>query len=407
MLDYGVATGAGGWNLKAEIVSIGTELLLGQIVDTNAAWLAQRLAAEGINLYRRQTIGDNLERAAGAIREALQRSDVVLTTGGLGPTVDDITREAIAIAVGRPIVRDPVLVRHVETLFRRWGREPGENNLRQADLPEGADPLANPMGTAPGIVYETAGGALIFAMPGVPREMKRMFDEQVAPRLRERAPAAIIKVRLLRTAAVGESTIDEQIDDLQRLENPTVGLAAHTGQVDVRITARAATEKEALTLIDHVARQVRDRLGIAIFGEDDETLEAVVARLLAAAGADLLVYETKTGGEVAERLRGMGMGRVVTLTGAPGPLPQAEHALRQARDLAAAHNVTWTLAIFSTEGDAAYGTNPGESLIVVAGPERVASRHYPQAGADEISRAWVTARALDLLRRTLLQEPAE
>lgn len=389
--------------MNAELISIGTELLLGQIVDTNAAWIAQRLAAEGVNLFRKQTVGDNRQRAASAIREALARADLVITTGGLGPTVDDITREAIADAVGRPIVRDAALVRRVESIFARWGREPGENNLRQADLPEGGQAIPNPVGTAPGILVEVEGGKAVIAMPGVPREMKQMLDEQVVPYLRSKGLSAIIKVRVLRTAAVGESIIDDHIADLERLENPTVGLAAHTGRVDIRITARAATEKEADVLIEHVAGQVRRRLGDSIFGEGEVTLEGSVIDLLDGREEAVAIFETMTGGEIAATLRAAGGPVAGSEVGEVGTLPDEETAKVRASLFAAEHCAAWSLAVYSTEGDSAYGENPGESLIVVAGPNHAALMRYPQVGRDDISRGWLTARALDLLRRQMLK----
>lgn len=389
--------------MNAELISIGTELLLGQIVDTNAAWIAQRLAAEGVNLFRKQTVGDNRQRAASAIREALARTDLVITTGGLGPTVDDITREAIADAVGRPIVRDDALVARVEGIFARWGREPGENNLRQADLPEGAQAIANPIGTAPGILVEVEGGKAVIAMPGVPREMKQMLDEQVVPYLRSKGLSAIIKVRVLRTAAVGESIIDDHIADLERLENPTVGLAAHTGQVDIRITARAATEKEADVLIEHVAGQVRRRLGEAIFGEGETTLEGAVIDLLDGREEAVAIFETMTAGEIAAMLRTAGGPVAGSEVGEVGALPDEETAKVRAALFAAEHCAAWSLAVYSTEGDSAYGENPGESLIVVAGPNHATLMRYPQVGRDDLSRGWLTARALDLLRRQMLK----
>ena len=391
--------------MNAELITIGTELLLGQIVDTNAAWIAQRLAAEGVNLFRKQTVGDNQTRAANTIREALERADVVLTTGGIGPTVDDKTREAIAEATDRTIIRHPALVERVEKIFARWGRKPGENNLRQADLPEGAEAIPNPVGTAPGVRLELENGKVVMAMPGVPREMIKMMNEQVIPDLRRRGVSAIIKSRVLRTAAIGESTIDEKIADLERLENPTVGLAAHTGQVDIRITARAATEKEADVLIDHVAKQVHRRLKGGVFGEDKDTLEGVVGNLLSQQNSSLALFETLTEGSIAQLLQEAGASVVAQEVGEINTtgLPDEESAKEQTAEFAAKHGATWGLAIYSTEGDHAYGNNPGNSLIVVTGPGGSKTREYPQVGRDNVSRRWLTARALDLLRRELIK----
>ncbi len=399
------------WNewletMNAEIVSIGTELLLGQIVDTNSAWMAQQLAAEGVNLFRTQTVGDNRARVASVIRESLERADVVITTGGLGPTVDDMTREAIADATGRPLHRDPELVAWVERIFERWGRKAGANNLRQADLPAGARPLPNPIGTAPGILLELPGNKVILSVPGVPREMKRMMEEQVIPYLREQGVAATIKVKLLRTAAIGESSIDELIADLETLENPTVGLAAHTGRVDIRITARAADQKEADVLIEHVARQVRRRVGEWVYGEDGETLEDVVSNLLDDRQEAVAIYETLTDGYIASALRKIGGPVVESEVGEVDALPDEETAKTRARTFAAEHCAAWGLAIYSTEGEGAYSDNPGESLIVVAGKDSAVVKAYAQVGNDDISREWLLSRALDLLRRELLRAGA-
>ncbi|MGH2543413.1 MAG: molybdopterin-binding protein, partial [Ardenticatenaceae bacterium] len=353
--------------------------------------------------YRKQTVGDNRQRAASAIREALDRADLVLTSGGLGPTVDDITREAIADAVDRPLVRDPQLVERVARIFARWGRPPGANNLRQADLPEGATAIENPIGTAPGILVELPDGKAIIAVPGVPREMEKMIEEQVIPYLRARGTAAVIRVKVLRTAAIGESLVDDLIADLEMLDNPTVGLAAHTGRVDIRVTARAASAQEADLLIEHVARQIRRRTGEWIYGEDEQTLEGVVGNLLDERNESVAIYETLTGGFIARTLEESGASVAASETGAPGDLPDEETAKARASLFAAEHCAAWGLAIYSTEGDSAYSANPGDSLIVIAGKERATAKHYPQVGKDDTSRHWLLARALDLLRRELLE----
>lgn len=391
--------------MNAELITIGTELLLGQIVDTNAAWIAQQLAAQGVNLFRKTTVGDNRARAAAAIRETLSRADLVLITGGLGPTVDDITREAIADATDRPLYRDPALVRRVELIFERWGRTAGANNLRQADLPQGGEAIPNPVGTAPGVRLTLDNGKTVMAMPGVPREMKQMMTEQVIPWLSAQGLQAIIKSKILRTAAVGESLIDEKIGDLEELENPTVGLAAHTGRVDIRVTARAASEKEADVLIEHVAGQIRRRLGPAIFGEDSDTLESVVARLLHEQQAHLALYETGTGGKLATALEEAGLTLSGHEVGDLGDLPTEEEAKTRAQLFAAEHCSAYCLALYATAGDGGpYSANPGDSLIVVATPTTATVQHYTRigGGSDDLSQGWLTSRALDLLRRELL-----
>lgn len=391
--------------MNAELITIGTELLLGQIVDTNAAHIAQRLAEVGVNLFYKTTVGDNRARAAAVLRQAIARSDVVIVTGGLGPTVDDITREAIADAAERPIVRDPALVARIDHIFRRWGREPGANNYRQADLPEGAVALDNPIGTAPGLRLEV-GDTLIVAMPGVPREMKRMLDEQVLPLLRERSGGeVVIKSKVLRLAGIGESQIDELIDEPMRWHNPTVGLAAHIGQVDVRITARAPSAREAEIMIAQAEAKIRPRLADWIFGEGTETLEGAITALLAARSETLALRESSSEGHLAARLRATAHPETLCAAEivAPAALPSAEDGMRAAEALRAATGATWAVAILGRAGPetGVYQEDTGETLIALAGPQGSTARHFALGGTDELSRAWVENRALTFLRQQL------
>ena len=219
--------------MNAEIITSGTELLLGETVDTNSAYIARALRDIGVNLYFKTSVGDNVERMALALRQALARADVVIITGGLGPTVDDVTREAVTQATGRELALYPECMAQIETIFARWGRVVGENNKRQAYLPAGAIPIQNPVGTAPGFILETAEGTII-ALPGVPREMERLMGDAVLPYLSGRLGAGgnIIKARTLRTVALGESWIDERIDAQMRCANPdgrTGGSFRHRG----------------------------------------------------------------------------------------------------------------------------------------------------------------------------------
>ncbi|MCX7839698.1 MAG: CinA family nicotinamide mononucleotide deamidase-related protein, partial [Anaerolineae bacterium] len=289
--------------MKAEIISIGTELLLGQLTDTNAVWIAERLSEVGVDLYFRTTVGDNAGRIANAIQHALTRADIVITTGGLGPTVDDVTREAVAQATGRDLVLDENLLVQIQRLFEKWGRTMSANNVRQAYIPRGATPIENPVGTAPVFIVEHQ-GKYIVSLPGVPREMKYLMETRILPWLREKTQGeAIILSKTLRTCAVGESQVDEKIADLETSSNPTVGLMAHPGQTDVRITAKARTRAEAEALIKEMETRVRERLGDWIYGEGNETVEEVVARLLAARNWRIAIAETNTAGKIAERLR--------------------------------------------------------------------------------------------------------
>ena len=265
---------------KAEIISIGTELLLGEIVDTNSQFIAKELRDAGIDLFRTVTVGDNVNRIANAVSEAVQTNDIVITTGGLGPTIDDMTREAIAQALDRELVFQDELWDQIQRRFKRFGRKPTRNNRRQAYVPDGAITIENPKGTAPVFIIDDS-GFTIMVLPGVPREMKFLFQQRMLPFLQTKYPSNfLIKTRILHTGGVGESQIDEKIADLEKLTNPTVGLAAHLGQVDIRITAKARSDSEAVQKISEVEKELRERLGNWIFGADGETLEkAALSRL--------------------------------------------------------------------------------------------------------------------------------
>ena len=287
----------------AEIVAIGSELLLGQIVDTNSAWMAQRLAGLGVNLYHKSTVGDNVGRMRDVIGRALDRSDVVITGGGLGPTQDDLTRQVIAEVTGRSLVLDPVLLDQIEQRFRRRGFIMTANNERQAYIPEGAIPVQNPNGTAPAFIVDDPTGVVV-ALPGVPFELKWLFDNEVVPFLRGRFDLSeIITYRVLKVADMGESAVDDRIGHLiASSSNPTVGVLARPGQVDVRIAAKAATEADAAGLIAPVEEEVRRLLGRHVFAVDEDSMEDTVGRLLTGRKATIAVYEDLTGGMVAERL---------------------------------------------------------------------------------------------------------
>lgn len=287
---------------SAEIITIGTEILLGEIVDTNTRHIALTLRGLGVDLYRTITIGDNVDRIASAISHSMERANIVITTGGLGPTIDDPTREAVAKAVGAQTeFREDLWQQVVETISR-YGRTPSENQKRQAYVPEGAIGLRNPVGTAPCFIVETETNAVI-SLPGVPAEMEHVLHESVIPYLQKRFGLnEVIKVRVLHCAGLGEGMIDEKIADLETLSNPTVGLAAHTGVVDVRITAKAKSEAEANALIAKVETDVRERLGSVVFGADEDKLEEVVLDLLEKRGLTLTAIESGLDGLLARKI---------------------------------------------------------------------------------------------------------
>lgn len=292
--------------MNAEILAIGTELLLGETADANTQTIARALRQLGIDLYRATVVGDNPRRIADAIRECLERSQVVITSGGLGPTVDDPTREAVALALDLPMEFHPELWEQIEERFSRFGRTPTENNRRQAYIPSGARVIENPVGTAPAFLVER-GEQCVISLPGVPEEMRALLEASVIPFLRSRFSLhQVIHTRVLHTAGVGESVLDEQIGDLEALANPTVGLSAHPGQVDVRITAKADSQQDAEALIQPIERLLRDRLGRAVYGVDTESLPDVVLQCLARRGWNLVVVETGTEGAISSALAGGG-----------------------------------------------------------------------------------------------------
>lgn len=399
--------------MQAEIVSIGTELLLGEIVDTNAAYIARQLAAIGLNLYYKSTVGDNEQRIADILQRALERSNVIICTGGLGPTVDDVTREAVARATGRPLEMRPELVAEIEGFFCRRGSAMTENNLRQARLPQGAIAIANPVGTAPAFIVEEARGAII-VLPGVPGEMRYLMEHAVLPYLRDRLGLrGVIKVRNLHTCSIGESQVDSLIGDLELATNPTVGLSAHPGQTDVRITAKADSEEEADRLIASTEAELRRRLGDAIYGADAETLEGAVMELLARRGRSLAVVETVTGGAITNRLTAVApdnrlfRGGLVT----PGEaglaalgleegdeLPPEERAALAARSVREAQGADLGLAVIAKRGAA----ETTACIALATGAEVVHHERNYSGRPLEVALPWVVITALDAVRRALL-----
>lgn len=291
----------------AEIVAIGSELLLGQIVDTNSAWMAQRLTALGVNLYFKSVVGDNPGRMKEVISRALERADIVITSGGIGPTQDDLTREIVAEVMGRKLVQDEGMLTQVEEHFRRRGRPMTPNNIRQSYMPEGALPIKNPNGTAPSFIVEDPRG-VIYSLPGVPVEMKWLFEHEVEPYLRKKFNLAeVIHYRVLKIIGIGESAVDDKVGHLiANSQNPTVGVLALPGQVDVRIAAKAANRDEAMKMIAPVEAEVRSLLGNAIFAADDETMEHVVGKLLRVQKRTVAACEDLTCGQLAERLQTAG-----------------------------------------------------------------------------------------------------
>jgi nicotinamide-nucleotide amidase len=371
---------------SAEIITIGTEILLGEIVDTNTRYIARTLRGMGVDLYRTITIGDNVDRIAEAIRHSMERAEIVITTGGLGPTVDDPTREAVAKALGVETEFREDLWEQVVAVISRYGRKPSENQKRQAYVPKGAIGIPNPVGTAPCFIFETEKNA-VASLPGVPNEMEHILHESIIPYLQKRFNLnEIIKIRVLHCSGLGEGMIDEKIADLETLSNPTVGLAAHTGVVDIRIAAKAEDEAAADAMIMQIERQVRARLGDVVFGADEDRLEEIVLNTVAKRGWTLVGVESGLDGLLARKIP-----HSVSLPGlSTESLMAAMRAARAESNADAALGVSMHLE--ERSADMALITPSGEKThrITYGGPPRSLAR-------------WSVNLALDWLRRRALE----
>ncbi len=286
--------------MRAELLSVGTELLLGQITDTNAAYLARVLAGAGVDLFFKQTVGDNAARLAEAVRLALTRADLIVITGGLGPTEDDLTVATVAVTLDLPMVRDEAVAASIRDFFATRRRPAPESVYKQALVPAGARIIPNRRGTAPGVVV-THRGATLVMMPGVPSEMEGMVEEFLLPWVRERTGETVIRSRVLKVTGLGESAVEERIKDLLRLPAPTIAPYAKLGEVHLRLTAKGPPGDVEAHLASGEAA-VRKRLGRLVFGADEETLEAATGRLLLERGMTVAVGESCTGGLIADRL---------------------------------------------------------------------------------------------------------
>ncbi|MEW6567819.1 MAG: CinA family nicotinamide mononucleotide deamidase-related protein [Chloroflexota bacterium] len=380
--------------MNAEIIAIGTELLLGEIGDTNTRAIARALRDLGLDVFRTVIVGDNLQRIADAVRESLARSQVVITTGGLGPTVDDPTRQAIALALGVSTEFRPELWQQIQERFARFGRTPSENNRRQAFVPVGAKAVENPVGTAPAFIVER-GERSIISLPGVPEEMAALLEGSVVPYLRERfGLGGVIHTRVLHTAGLGESLLDERIQDFEQLTNPTVGLSAHAGRVDVRITAKAESLEQAEAMIRPIEMRLRERLGEAVFGADGDSLEAVTLQELAARGWSLTVVESGTGGAISAALAPHGApflgGEVL-----PAGLDEAALRTRLAARMAESGAQAGVVALLASEG------SRHRLVVILQTPDGERRREWSYGGAPRNLTRWATSLALDWIRRQL------
>jgi nicotinamide-nucleotide amidase len=413
--------------ISAEIVTSGTEILLGDIVDTNAAWIAQQLRDTGVNLYYKTTVGDNEGRLRGVLELGMSRSDVIIVTGGLGPTADDITRQAIANATGRPLRLHDGALRTLQERFVRFGATMTDNNRQQAMIPEGATLIENPVGTAPGFIVETTCCAVI-ALPGVPREMKRLMTDTVLPYLSAKTGANVIRRRILRTIGIGESSIDNLLGELMNSANPTIGTAAHLGQCDVRIAARGATADEVEALLDQMESTVRDHIGKYVYSTTPgESYDAVVARRLEQHGATVTLLESNTGGAVANRLTTAATaGGLVTAayTISTGDLPSTLSGLLDAENsagnLVSQHtaeevaqalfglsSASFAVAILGTSGtdEGVYERRSGETWLALATGGTVTSMRIPFGGVEEFAATRIGNQALIMIDRALTNLP--
>ena len=409
--------------MRAEVVGIGTEILLGQIANTNAQYISERLADIGVDVLHHQVVGDNVERIAQTIELALSRADTVILTGGLGPTGDDITREGIARALGVELERRPEIEQYLRKKFERLGREMPESNVIQADVPDGARYILPERGTAPGLVCD-AKGSRLYAVPGVPAEMREMVEGVIIPELRDVVGPSGIVSRVVKVVGIAEARVGELLDDLFRKStNPTVAYLASAGEVKVRLPAKAQTEEEARKLIAPVEEEVRRRLGTAVFGTDDEELEAVVGELLHQKGLKIACAESLTGGGLAERIVHVPdssryfAGGVVTYSeeaksevlGVPkevleGPGMVSEECSREmARGVKKLFGADVGVSTTGVAGPAPLEDHPpGEVFVAVSTPDSEEARHVQAPGDRDQVRRWTEQVALDLLRRLLL-----
>jgi nicotinamide-nucleotide amidase len=409
----------------AEIISVGTELLLGQTVDTDSAFLGRALAELGINLYRKGTVGDNWDRVVAMIREARERADLLVLCGGLGPTEDDLTKEAAAEAFGESLVMDEAAAREIRAIFARRGAPMVESNLKQALVFASGRGIPNPNGTAPGALLEKD-GKIVVCLPGPPRELIPMVNDFLAPYLAEKLGSArqVLRSRVLRVIGIGESAMEEKVRDLLHGANPTVAPLAHLGEAHLRITARAVSAAEAEALIGPCEQALRERLGADVYGIDEESLEAAVIARLRERGQRVATAEVATGGLLAARLSGvegsaesfpggwapasiagcerlLGVPEAVIRTHGLASAPVAERLAEAARQ---SMGTEFGLSVTGLAGPGA-GTSekpPGLIFVGLASPAGTESRRYQLPGRASEVRQRAVSLALDGLRRRLL-----
>jgi nicotinamide-nucleotide amidase len=406
--------------MRAEIIGVGTEILLGQICNNNAQWISQRLADIGVDVAHHQAVGDNEGRIADVFEAALSRADVVVATGGLGPTQDDITRDGLARVLRVRLVRHQEIEEFLRDKYRRLGREMPEANLQQCDVPEGARYILPDRGTAPGLVCTTEDGKRLYAVPGVPAEMREMMERTILPELSELAGPAALVSRTIRLTGISEARVAEVLDDLFRASaNPSVAYLASSGEVKVRLTAKAPTRGQADDMIRPLAEEVAARLGDRVFTTGDEELEQVVGRLLKATRRRVACAESLTGGSLAVRLSTAPGASVYFVGGAVCYTAEAKHrvlgvsrqimegpgvvseecAREMARGACRLFGADVALATTGVAGPEPHDDKPvGTVCVAVWGDDAEQARTFRAPGDREQIRRWAEQAALDLLR---------
>ena len=416
--------------MRCDVLAVGTELLLGQIVDTNSAWLGEQLAASGVDSLLQVKVGDNVGRIEAQLRRMLEHADAVIVCGGLGPTHDDLTREAIAAVMGVGLHHDDIVADVIRQMFERRGRRMAENNLRQAQVPDGATIIPQTRGTAPGLICPVSVGGVdkvMFAVPGVPHEMQEMFERAILPELLRRGgdPAVIVS-RVLRTWGESESGLNERLDGvITELDvpdepgGPTLAfLASGWEGLKVRLTAKAATIAAAAVQLDELEKRIRSELGELVFGLDDETMESVVLDAMRWRGLTLGLAESVTGGLVSARLTGIPgasdvlRGSIVSYASevkyqllgvGDGPVVNEQAVLEMAEGIRRVLGSDVGLALTGVAGPAEQDGMPVGTLCVgIVDGDGSTSTTLRLPGQREQMRQFAVISSLDLLRRRLI-----
>lgn len=409
--------------MRAEILAVGTEMLTQSRVDTNSLWLTGKLNELGVEVTQKSILGDDRDLLAAAVAGALSRVPLVLITGGLGPTEDDVTREAVAQAMHKRLVFSEEILAGIQAIFERRGRKMAEINRRQAFLVEGAQALANPNGTAPGQWIEFPGG-IVLLLPGPPREMKPMFEELCLTRLRERLPKAAIRTRFFRVAGMGESDVDALIAPVYKpFVNPVTTILAAAGDIQIHLRAQCPTEEEAEALVEELGRKISEVLGARIYSHSGETLETVVGHRLRARGATLAVAESCTAGLLGGRVTEVagssewflggfqvyGKGMKARLLGLDEKVVEefgvvSEAVAKQMADSARDRTgATYALSVTGEAGpeSSSAGVEPGTVWIGLAGPEGCEAKVFRFPTGRTRVRAFAVQTALNMLRLEL------